>query len=109
MSSKTENTGEPDVYARNWDKYVSENFPRLKAAKPDLAWPGDEWGNETHWHRVFEELIAKESPQGIRYALEVGPGSGKYTVRLMDRFPDAQVVACDVSALYLDVLKERCA
>jgi SAM-dependent methyltransferase len=103
------NTGAPDVYARNWDKYVRQHFPKVKEQRPDLGWPGDEWGSESQWTTYFERLIADSLPQDMAWALEIGGGAGKYTVRTLDRFPHARIISCDVSAAYLDVLRERCA
>jgi SAM-dependent methyltransferase len=106
---KDENTGSPNVYAKNWDRYVLNNFQRLKARNPHLKWPGDEWGNESQWKSLFERMIASHFPHGMSYALEIGPGSGKYTILTLDRFPAVKVIGCDVSAVYLEVMKERCA
>jgi hypothetical protein len=107
MSSK--NNGSPDVYARNWDKYVQQHFPKVKERRPDLAWPGDEWGNQNQWTTYFERLIADSLPHDTAWALEIGGGAGKYTILTLDRFPGAKIISCDVSVAYLDVLRDRCA
>lgn len=108
-NTPSENTGAPNVYGRNWDKYVRENFPRHKARQPELAWPGDEWGTEASWTRLFEMMIGSKLPADAKKFIEIGPGSGKYTLLTIEHFKSATVLACDVSAAYLDVLKDRCA
>jgi SAM-dependent methyltransferase len=107
MSSK--NTASPDIYAHNWDRYIQNHFPRVKERRPDLSWPGDEWGDETWWQTCFQMLIADQFPNGIDWALEIGPGSGKFTLLTLERYANAKIIGCDVSAAYLDVLRDRCA
>jgi SAM-dependent methyltransferase len=93
------------IYARFWDQYV-ENWPvHNKARTSGLEWPGDEWG---HVDRRIQELFAPAGFQHWRRAVEIGPGSGKYTAKVLES-SSAEVRAYDVSARFLAVCQERCA
>ncbi|MGE0717900.1 MAG: methyltransferase [Alphaproteobacteria bacterium] len=106
-------TEHADDYGRYWDLYVREVFPQIRAerdpAARHLLWPGDEWGTPDIWSRIFEMVFLPELDPGLARAVEIGPGSGKYTAMVLDRYPGAAVVAADVSAAYLTVLGERLA
>jgi predicted O-methyltransferase YrrM len=94
-----------------WDRYVA-SFDARKAAfaaregRP-IAVPGDEWGHPAAWRRrtglLFEGLAGRSG----MVAMEIGPGSGKYTRLFLEAFPDSRVIACDVSAKFLGVLKRE--
>ena len=96
------------AYGRFWDYYV-ERFGALKASGPnaELAWPGDEWGSPDLWERRFRNLFPPTAVEGWRRAVEIGPGSGKYTSRLLAE-SSADVRGYDVSERFLDVCRERC-
>jgi len=101
------------TYAEFWDRYVRDVFPEIrKATDPDathLLWPGDEWGTPDIWSKIFEIAFAPALPERLERAIEIGPGSGKYTEMVLNRCPAARILAFDVSSIYLDVLRARCA
>jgi SAM-dependent methyltransferase len=97
---------EQSSYGKQWDSYV-ENWETLR---PDdnLAYPGDEWGFEDMWEKLFEMLFLPAGVQAWERAVEIGPGSGKYTEKVLER-SDALVRAYDVSPKFLEVCRDRCA
>ena len=94
------------LYGDSWDKYVNEIFERSKRA--DSVYPGDEWGNREWWNSCYERLFEYAGAGGWRHAVEIGPGSGKYTLLLLERSM-CQVLALDVSEAFLQVLRTRAA
>jgi hypothetical protein len=101
-------TDDRGTYGRYWDYYV-ERFDSLKStgANAELAWPGDEWGSPAAWNRRFSGLFPAETIAGWDRAVEIGPGSGKYTLKLLEEC-DAGVRGYDVSERFLEVCRERC-
>ena len=93
---------ERSFYGKQWDAYV-EQWDR-----DGLRWPGDEWGDAELWDRVFQQLFVAGEVDRWEQAVEVGPGSGKYTLKVLEHSP-ATLRAYDVSARYLEVCRERCA
>jgi cyclopropane fatty-acyl-phospholipid synthase-like methyltransferase len=93
---------EGSVYGRQWDAYVEQ------WGRGGLRWPGDEWGDSELWDRVFQQLFVPGGVDGWEKAVEIGPGSGKYTLRVLEHSP-ATLRAYDVSARFLEVCRERCA
>jgi SAM-dependent methyltransferase len=93
---------ERSVYGRQWDAYV-EQWDR-----DGLRWPGDEWGDSGLWERVFQRLFVAGEVDKWEKAVEIGPGSGKYTLKVLEHSP-ATIRAYDVSAKYLEVCRDRCA
>ena len=92
-----------------WDAYVDQVFPHRQQADPEAyQWPGDEWGNPRRLERTFQELLVPAGVTGWKRAVELGPGSGKYTLRVLEESA-AVVRAYDVSANYLEVCRQRCA
>ena len=83
-------------------------FPNLRGDRTDLPWPGDEWGNPDGWRDQFETLFSRAGVTEWRDAVEIGPGSGKYTLELLNAVPGARVHAYDVSSSFLAVCAERC-
>ena len=67
-----------------WDRYV-ESFGTKKASFSERAGrlievPGDEWGEPDGWQRRVAVLFRQRLNAGAPIlALEIGPGSGKYT------------------------------
>jgi predicted O-methyltransferase YrrM len=94
-----------------WDRYVA-SFDSRKAAfaaregRP-IAVPGDEWGHPAAWRRRAGILFQGLAGRSGMIAIEIGPGSGKYTRLFLDAFPNSRIIACDVSAKFLDVLRRE--
>ncbi len=59
------------------------------------------------WDDVFKSLFVRAGVQSWQRAVEIGPGSGKYTLKVLGA-SSAQVRAYDVSTAYLDVCRTRC-
>ncbi len=101
-------------YGKYWDHYVSEDFNNVikdvkdENGQPKYRWPGDEWGDQEFWNKVFDKLFVKHVPTESRFFVEIGPGSGKYSVLVLEEFRDAKLKCFDVSAEFLNVLKTRC-
>lgn len=99
-------------YAKCWDRYVSEDFNYINVkdehGQPKYEWPGDVWGNPELWNKVFNTLFVKHLPPEFRYFVEIGPGSGKYSLLVLEEYKDARLKCFDVSAEFLNVLKKRC-
>lgn len=97
-----------------WDRYV-ESFGTKKDAFSARAGrlieiPGDEWGDPAGWRRRVQVLFGKQLEAGAPIlALEIGPGSGKYTRLFLEAFPKSRVVACDVSVRFLEILRSESA
>jgi SAM-dependent methyltransferase len=93
-----------------WDRYV-ESFGTKKASFSERAGrlievPGDEWGEPDGWRRRVAVLFRQRLSAGAPIlALEIGPGSGKYTRLFLEAFPESRIIACDVSARFLEILK----
>jgi SAM-dependent methyltransferase len=89
-------------FAAAWDSYVAG------APAPAGRWPGDEWGDATLWRAWFERLF---EPFGVRQwqrAIEIGPGGGKYTERVLAAGP-VTLAALDVSPAFQSVCAKRLA
>jgi SAM-dependent methyltransferase len=93
-----------DRYAANWRESLAEMRPDLVASKD--AWPGDEWGNEGVWRKVFKSMFEDYGVANWKHCVEIGPGSGKYT-DLVLKASTADVLAFDVSKKFLEVLRSR--
>ena len=78
----------------HWDFYASAVSPSGD------YWPGDEWGNEATWKRNFEVLFLPNGVHEWKRCVEIGPGSGKYTLLVLKN-SSAHVIAADISAGYL--------
>lgn len=89
-----------NIYQQHWD-YYARNMRR-----DDGKWPGDEWGTPESWDGLFQKLFLDHGAADWKTCVEIGPGSGKYTIRLLDK-SDAQVLAADISPGYQEVFKER--
>jgi SAM-dependent methyltransferase len=94
------------MYGTYWDRYVDRWDDRHRDEE-QLTWPGDEWGVPEEWAYVFKQLF---EPAGVREwerAVEIGPGSGKYTLKVLEGSP-ATVRAYDVSERFLTICETRC-
>ncbi|MBU8539924.1 methyltransferase [Falsiroseomonas tokyonensis] len=95
------------TYGQLWDVYVAESFPRLQKEDQRLAWPGQEWGNEASWQRIFDKLFVPAGVQSWQAAIEIGGGSGKYTERVLRAGQAVRVWGFDVSRNFLDATAAR--
>jgi SAM-dependent methyltransferase len=93
-----------DDYAANWREDIAESRPDLAASKE--AWPGDEWGDEDLWHKIFKSMFADHGVAGWKHCVEIGAGSGKYTEFVLNA-SEAEVIAFDVSEKFIEVLSDR--
>ena len=96
------------TYGRYWDYYV-ERFESRKAGgeNGELEWAGDEWGSPAAWSSRFDGLFPAASIADWSRVVEIGPGSGKYTLKLLEEC-EADVRGYDVSERFLEVCRERC-
>lgn len=91
---------EPMDYGSYWDKYVKNHPPR------EDYWPGDEWGSTITKQNTYVDLIESRLDNPNKF-VEIGPGAGKYTLMTLEKYPDAHILAADVSAEFLEVLTLR--
>ncbi len=95
-------------YANDWNGYSEGWNERFGQRYSDL---GDEWCDDGTTERLREQrLLATVAEPWLRadaQLLEIGPGGGKWTVRLAPRV--AGVVAFDVAAAMIDRTRRRCA
>jgi SAM-dependent methyltransferase len=96
----------PKSNADYWDRFATL---RSKQHEAIGAWAGDEWGSPERWSRLFDSMFRQHLPEDPRWALEIGPGAGKYTLLVLSEYARCNVIAADVSSAYLDILRERCA
>jgi SAM-dependent methyltransferase len=89
------------LYRRHWDYYAE------KAAKNDRGWPGDEWGTETSWQWIFDKMFLSHGASEWASCVEVGSGSGKYTLRVLQASPIVHVIAADVSSKFQGYCRKR--
>jgi hypothetical protein len=89
-------------FSSAWDAYVAQSAP------PAAGWPGDEWGDEQLWSAWFRRLFEPHGVARWRRAIEVGPGAGKYTRRVLDAGA-ATLLALDVSEKFQEVCRRRLA
>jgi SAM-dependent methyltransferase len=99
---------ETNLYRAQWDSYVKHwrGQPAPDGSGPERTWPGDEWGHERVWTKVFQVLFADGGVHEWRHCVEIGAGSGKYTERVL-RSSEASVTAFDISSEFLAILKQR--
>ena len=107
MTAKKEQDDASGIYGRFWDHYVDNVSPKInERAGGAFEWPGDEWGSPAAWSQRFDDLFVPAVADWER-AVEIGPGAGKYTVKVLEASP-AVVRAYDVSQRFLDLCSERC-
>jgi phospholipid N-methyltransferase len=90
-----------DGYAKNWKRGVNP-----KTGLGEDTWPGDEWGNEETWSKIFETMFLDCGATDWKNCVEIGPGSGKYTALLLQS-SDSNIIAFDISSEYMEVMKNR--
>lgn len=70
----------------------------------------ERYANVAHFRTVLDDAFARlERPPAPRTILDIGSGSGNSVIPLLDRFPDAFVVATDISAPLLAILRDHLA
>ena len=92
---------------RTWDRYL-ETWQVEHNGEAKYVWPGDEWGTPESWANLYQHLFENAGSATWRHAVEIGPGSGKYTERLLEG-SEATVRAYDVSPDFMRVCERRCA
>ncbi len=107
-------------YSEAWDDYTKFWNPNLEDrqdvdAKRERArgrsrveWPGDEWGSEKEWAETIEHLMEPAEFRQWRRVIEIGQGSGKYTIPVLAN-SQSEVKGFDVSGEFLKVCARRCA
>jgi hypothetical protein len=106
MSTKN-STGTQTMSGRTWDRYL-ETWQGEHNADGKYEWPGDEWGTPASWDELYANLFETAGVAGWQHAVEIGPGSGKYSDRVL-RGSHATIRAYDVSAEFMRVCEQRCA
>ena len=87
----------------HWDDYVSS----WTAQRESDVHPGDEWGTAERWEQLFRRMIDVSSRLVTAQRLvELGPGSGKYTEKLLQA-TRADVLLADVSQEFLRACESR--
>ncbi|HSV72426.1 MAG TPA: class I SAM-dependent methyltransferase [Chthonomonadales bacterium] len=82
----------PDANREVWDAH-------------DWSRGGEEWTPSPEWMAaILDEVLVPYVPAGCR-ALEIGPGAGRWTHRLLDRC--ASLVLVDVSPVCIAICRER--
>jgi SAM-dependent methyltransferase len=92
---------ESGPYGSAWDSYVT-------SAEAGETLPGDEWGDPKLWQAWYETLLEPAGAATWQRAVEIGQGSGKYTEKVLEA-GCRQVLACDVSAHFVDLCRRRLA
>lgn len=95
------------TYGQLWDGYVAESFPKLQQDNAKLSYPGEEWGNEASWQRIFDKLFVPAGVSGWDAALEIGGGGGKYTESVLRANDKSRVFGFDVSVNFLEATGKR--
>jgi len=68
------------------------------------------YGNVAHFRVMLDDALARLDPPVVpRVVLDIGSGAGNSVLPLLDRFPDAFVVATDISAPLLAILRDHLA
>jgi osmotically-inducible protein OsmY len=107
MSTQESEASSKGIYSKYWDQFISNWADRPKMRENEYRWPGDEWGSPEQWEFIFQKMFIPAGVEQWRRAIEIGPGSGKYTLKVLSA-SQAVVRAYDVSASYLDVCRSRC-
>jgi SAM-dependent methyltransferase len=94
------------ISGRTWDSYL-DSWSDVYNSNGELTWPGDEWGTPEQWDELFGHMFRSQGVRTWTHVVEIGPGSGKYTERVLSE-SNAQVRGYDVSAEFLAVCEARC-
>jgi len=98
-------------YADDWNEYVrnSNSYSKMEPTnkgRTDLKYPGDEWGTLEEWTAYSDKFLKPFLPDDSSgMAVEIGQGSGKYTLQVIDK--TSQMICFDVSEEFVKVAKER--
>jgi len=110
-ASTTEPSEGQSIYRSYWDWYVQgwyEGHPHATGSAAPLGeefqWPGDEWGEP---QGIFKQLFEPAGVETWKRAVEIGAGSGKFTLPVIEH-SEATVRAYDVSSAFLDICRQRC-
>jgi len=93
-------------YARDWDEYSKDWETRYGST---FRYLGDEWNSDgVGWNRddFYFAIYAERWLHHESTVLEIGPGGGKWTVRLAPKVK--RVIALDVSEAMLQRTRQRC-
>lgn len=104
--SPSEEHGARSLYGTQWDNYV-QGWTETELKGRKLEWPGDEWGTPATWERVFNRIFVPAGVSEWKRAVEIGPGSGKYTLKVLES-SSAELLAYDISPGFLEVCRDRC-
>jgi hypothetical protein len=88
-------------YQEHWNYYV-ENAPT-----DGERWPGDEWGSPALWDQVYRTRLLQHGVGTWERCVEIGPGSGKYSLRVLRGNPSVKILAADVSTEFQRVFLTR--
>ncbi len=98
-------------YHDDWDEYVDNcefyapKEPTYKVGKY-LSFPGDEWGDKEYWERITNTYLKPYLPENSTgIAVEIGSGSGKYTLEIVDCV--SKIICFDVSRKFMEIAKTR--
>jgi GT2 family glycosyltransferase len=98
-------------YADDWDEYV-KHFSEYVKREPrnvgteDLVYPGDEWGTPYEWATYADKFLNPFLPDDLTgIAVEIGPGSGKYTMKVIDK--TKRMICYDVSEQFIKIAQDR--
>lgn len=98
-------------YADDWDEYV-KHFSEYSKKEPtnvgrtDLRYPGDEWGTPAEWAAFADMFLKPYLPDDLSgVAVEIGPGSGKYTLEVIEK--TKRILCFDVSKEFMEIAKDR--
>lgn len=111
--NQTISADEINSYGENWDVYVrnSEWYAKREPSnkgRTDLVYPGDEWGNPEAWSAFANKFLRPFLPDDFSgIAVEIGQGSGKYTLEVIDKVN--QIICLDVSQEFINIAQNRMA
>ena len=98
-------------YADDWNEYV-KHFSEYAKKEPtnigrtDLKYPGDEWGTPEEWAAYADRFLKPFLPDDLSgIAIEIGPGSGKYTLGIIEKTKG--IICFDVSEEFMKIAKAR--
>lgn len=98
---------EPAGYGAYWDYYVDHWKDYHQSENAGLEWAGDEWGNPLGWEGLYREIFNPAGVADWQRVVEIGPGSGKYTLKVLGDSA-CRIRAYDVSSQFLKVCEQRC-
>jgi hypothetical protein len=95
--------------AQLWDSYVDTWTERNRSGGFGEIhdWPGDEWSDPIFWENLYQQLFVPAGVKDWQRAVEIGPGSGKYTLKVLSGSSTC-IRAYDVSERFLKVCESRC-